>query len=114
MESIAKGLRKQFSEDKVYILVTKRNSGYHTYDGIETGGERVCLEVEEEIEAIQARGGNITKLSVVGYSMGGLVARYALGLLYAKGTLDKFECMVCFLSFPDRRATVVRDCSDWR
>src|SRR3569833_2571531 len=85
MESIAKGLRKQFSEDKVYILVTKRNSGYHTYDGIETGGERVCLEVEEEIEAIQARGGNITKLSVVGYSMGGLVARYARGRRGAGG-----------------------------
>lgn len=30
---------------------------------------------------------------MVGYSLGGLVARYAIGLLYAKGLLDQVECM---------------------
>ncbi len=94
MSALAKSLRAQFSEDQLYILVAKRNSGYFTYDGIETGGERVCLEIEEELAGIRARGGNITKLSIVGYSLGGLVARYAIGLMYAKGMLDKLECMV--------------------
>ncbi len=75
------------------ILVAQSNSGYHTYDGIETGGERLCREVEEELAAVRARGGRIAKLSVVGYSMGGLVARYALGLLHARGVLDELECM---------------------
>ncbi|EON97033.1 putative lipid particle protein [Phaeoacremonium minimum UCRPA7] len=93
MASVAKSLRAKHSADKVYILVAKRNSGSFTYDGVETGGERVCLEIEEELRAIESRGGKITKLSVVGYSLGGLVARYAIGLLYAKGALDKLECM---------------------
>jgi hypothetical protein len=93
MHNVARALRKRYSEDQVYILIAKKNTGNFTYDGIETGGERVCSEVEAEIAAIEARGGKIKKLSVVGYSMGGLVARYAIGLLYANGTLDKVECL---------------------
>ncbi|KAK4104126.1 DUF676-domain-containing protein [Parathielavia hyrcaniae] len=93
MASVARALRAQYPPDQVYILVAKRNSGSFTYDGIELGGERVCLEIEEELEAIKSRGGKITKLSVVGYSLGGLVARYAIGLLFARGVLDGVECM---------------------
>lgn len=93
MKSVAKALRTKYPADKLYILCTKRNSGSFTYDGIELGGERMCLEIQEELQAIESRGGKIRKLSVVGYSLGGLVARYAIGLLYAKGVLDEVECM---------------------
>ncbi|KAL1842663.1 hypothetical protein VTJ49DRAFT_4574 [Mycothermus thermophilus] len=93
MLNIAKAVRAQYPRDQLYLLVAKRNSGSFTYDGIELGGERVCLEIEEELDLIRSRGGNITKLSIVGYSLGGLVARYAIGLLYARGVLDKLECM---------------------
>ncbi|KAI1081281.1 putative serine esterase-domain-containing protein [Whalleya microplaca] len=91
MKSVASALRAAHSEDQLYLLLAKRNSGSFTYDGIERGGERVCLEIEEELELIRSRGGKITKLSIVGYSLGGLVARYAVGLLYAKGVLDQVE-----------------------
>lgn len=94
MTSIAKTVRAQFPPEKVYLLVAKRNSGSFTYDGIECGGERVCLEIEEELELIKRRGGKIKKISIVGYSLGGLVARYAIGLLHARGVLDDLECMV--------------------
>lgn len=100
MASIAKTLRAQHPSEKLYILVAKRNSGSFTYDGIECGGERVCQEIEEELEAIRSRGGEIKKLSIVGYSLGGLVARYAIGLLHARGVLDKLECMVWSLRQP--------------
>jgi hypothetical protein len=93
MWAIAKALRAAYPPEQLYILVAKRNSGSFTYDGIELGGERVCLEIEEELDLIRSRGGNITKLSMVGYSLGGLVARYAIGLLYARGVLDRLECM---------------------
>lgn len=92
MANVAKRLRAEYPKDNLYILVAKRNAGSFTYDGIEVGGERVCHEIEEELELIRSRGGNIKKLSVVGYSLGGLVARYAIGLLYAKGILDQLEC----------------------
>lgn len=94
MTTVAKSLRAKHPADTVYILCAERNSGYFTYDGVELGGERVCLEIEEELRAIEDRGGKIKKLSVVGYSAGGLVARYAIGLLHAKGVLDELECMV--------------------
>ncbi|KAI1362655.1 putative serine esterase-domain-containing protein [Xylaria arbuscula] len=91
MNQVAKALRAAYTEDELYLLLAKRNSGNFTYDGIELGGERVCAEIEEEIESIRKRGGNIRKLSIVGYSLGGLVARYAIGLLSAKGVLDHVE-----------------------
>ncbi|TDZ33479.1 putative lipase [Colletotrichum spinosum] len=93
MAQIAKSLRAKYSADKLYLLLAKRNSGSFTYDGIERGGERVCAEIEEELRLIKERGGNITKLSIVGYSLGGLVSRYAVGLLHSKGVLDTVECM---------------------
>lgn len=92
MRNVAKALRAKHPADKVNIFCAKRNSGSFTYDGIERGGERLCLEIEEELRAIEQRGGKIAQLSVVGYSLGGLVARYAIGLLYAKGVLDGLEC----------------------
>jgi hypothetical protein len=94
MRNIAKSLRDQHSRDELYLLLAKQNSGSFTYDGVERGGERVCAEIEQEIREIESRGGKITKLSIVGYSLGGLISRYAVGLLYAKGLLDTVECMV--------------------
>lgn len=94
LKSVAKALRAAHPPEKLYLLLAKRNTGNSTYDGIERGGERVCVEIEEELEAIKAKGGKITKLSVVGYSLGGLVARYAIGLLGAKGLFDEIEPVV--------------------
>lgn len=94
MKNVAKALRDQFPPNKLRILVAKRNSGSFTYDGIELGGERVCLEIEEELALIKSKGGNIKKISIAGYSLGGLVARYAIGLLHARGVLDDLECKV--------------------
>ena len=94
MASVAKALRAQYPRDKLNILVAKRNAGSFTYDGIELGGERGCNEIEEELQAVESEGGKIKKISIAGYSLGGLVARYAIGLLYARGVLDNLECMV--------------------
>ncbi|KAB5554541.1 putative serine esterase-domain-containing protein [Coniochaeta sp. 2T2.1] len=92
MKNVARRLRAEYPEDQLYILVAKKNAGSFTYDGIELGGERVCREIEDQLEEIKSKGGNIKKLSIAGYSLGGLVARYAIGLLYSKGVLDELEC----------------------
>lgn len=89
MINIAKGLRAIHPPDKLFLLLAKRNAGSLTYDGIDKGGERLCAEIEDEL-----RDKKFTKLSIVGYSLGGLVARYAVGLLQAKGILDQVQCMV--------------------
>jgi predicted esterase len=96
LSNVAKALRARYSPDELYLLLARRNSGSFTYDGIERGGERVCAEIEEEMRLIEQRGGKIQKLSIVGYSLGGLVSRYAVGLLNARGVLDRVQCMVPF------------------
>lgn len=73
------------------ILVPKRNSGTLTYDGIETGGERVAHEVEDEIQDLKEQGIQVNRFSMVGYSLGGLLARYAAGILGSKGLFDTVE-----------------------
>ena len=83
MAYIASALRDKYSEDLLHILVAKSNSGNYTYDGIETGAERVTHEIEEFITELEKDGPKIQKFSMVGYSLGGLVARYCVGLLHS-------------------------------
>ncbi|KAF3034548.1 hypothetical protein E8E11_004124 [Didymella keratinophila] len=73
------------------VLVPKSNAGSFTYDGAEVGGERVADEVETRLEELRKEGHTITKFSITGYSFGGLVARYAIGLLYHKGIFEQIE-----------------------
>ncbi|KAF4554929.1 Serine esterase-like protein [Elsinoe fawcettii] len=85
LEYLSKSLREAYNEDQIHLLVAKSNANYFTYDGIETGGERITHEIEGEIKKLEEKGTSIQKLSVIGYSMGGLVARYAVGLLDSAG-----------------------------
>jgi hypothetical protein len=68
---------------------------HRRYDGIELGGERVCQEIEDEIDKLAKHGQDIKRLSIVGYSLGGLVSRYAVGLLFSKGFFEKITPVVC-------------------
>ncbi len=87
----ASALRDKYPEDKLHILVAKNNSGSFTYDGIEVGGERVTKEIEDTLERLADDGQHVKKLSIVGYSLGGLVARYAIGLLYSNGWFERVQ-----------------------
>jgi len=87
-------LRNEFPEDVLHILVAERNTGNFTYDGIELGGERLTHEIQEAVERLEKDGKTIKRFSIVGYSLGGLVARFAIGLLHNKGWFDKVEPVV--------------------
>lgn len=84
-------LQEEHTEDKLHILAATRNSDSFTYDGIDVGGERVTAEIEAAIEELEKKGHQIKKLSMVGYSLGGLVARMCIGLLFSRGWFDKIE-----------------------
>ncbi|KAI4115027.1 MAG: hypothetical protein LQ345_004303 [Seirophora villosa] len=88
---LAEALREKHSAEELNILVAKSNSGSYTYDGIETGAERVTQEIETLLQELERDGATIKKLSVIGYSLGGLIARYAIGLLHSKGWFDKIQ-----------------------
>lgn len=87
-------LRERYPDDKLHVLVAKRNAGSFTYDGADTGGERVADEVEQKLDELALAGHDIKKISFTGYSFGGLIARYAVGLLYHKGLFEKIQPVV--------------------
>ena len=91
MAYVASALRDKHAEDKLHILVAKTNSDTYTYDGIDLGAERVTQEIETYISDLEKEGTHIKKLSIVGYSLGGLVARYAIGLLFSNGWFGRLE-----------------------
>lgn len=72
LQYVASALRACYDQSILQILIVKRNSGTFTYDGIETGGERVTREIEDAIEEYARNGVEIRKISIVGYSLGGL------------------------------------------
>ncbi|KAH8823847.1 DUF676-domain-containing protein [Flagelloscypha sp. PMI_526] len=72
------------NDTKLDILVPGTIRDDSTYDGIDWGGERVVLEIYAEMEKLEKSSDKVTRFSVTGYSWGGLVARYVIGVLYHK------------------------------
>ncbi|XVF11287.1 hypothetical protein REPUB_Repub08aG0013800 [Reevesia pubescens] len=64
--------------DKVFVHCSERNMSKLTLDGVDVMGERLAKEV---LDVIQEKP-NLRKISFVAHSVGGLVARYAIGRLY--------------------------------
>ncbi|XP_009606833.1 uncharacterized protein LOC107791666 [Nicotiana tabacum] len=64
--------------DKIVVHCSECNSSMLTFDGVDRMGERLAREVEDVIK----RWPGVHKISFVAHSLGGLVARYAIGRLY--------------------------------
>lgn len=81
-------LAEAHEDSGLYILTPKSNSDNNTYDGIEVGAERITNEIEQVITELREAGAELSKISLAGYSLGGLLARYVVGLLYSNGTFN--------------------------
>ncbi|KIR70329.1 hypothetical protein CNBG_10107 [Cryptococcus deuterogattii R265] len=55
-----------------------------TYDGIDVCASRVAWELDEKVKELEAHGKHVATFSLTGYSLGGLVARYLVGLLHSR------------------------------
>lgn len=64
--------------DKVYVHCSEKNGAKLTLDGVDVMAQRLAAEVLEVIKNKP----NLRKISFVAHSVGGLVARYAIGILY--------------------------------
>lgn len=64
--------------DKVIVHRSKSNYSNLTFDGVDLMGERLA----EEVLDVVRRRPEVRKISFVAHSLGGLVARYAIGRLY--------------------------------
>eukprot|EP00249_Psilotum_nudum_P004324 c17845_g3_i1 orf=38-718(+) len=69
--------------DKVAVHCSDRNVSTSTFDGVDVMGHRLAEEVRTVIDQLPG----VKKISFIAHSLGGLVARYAIGQLYtpAKG-----------------------------
>mmetsp|Transcript_62309 Transcript_62309/g.143494 ORF Transcript_62309/g.143494 Transcript_62309/m.143494 type:complete len:480 (-) Transcript_62309:88-1527(-) len=65
------------SEPRVTTHLLRSNE-HHTLDGVDSGGLRVAHEI---LDALDDRDGRVTRLSLVGHSLGGLYMRYAAAVL---------------------------------
>lgn len=67
---------------QVHILRPKGILYFRTYDGVKLCGDVVIQEIFEEIRRLlQEKNIRINEISFVGYSLGGLIARYCVGEL---------------------------------
>ncbi|XP_021277633.1 uncharacterized protein LOC110411692 [Herrania umbratica] len=64
--------------DKVIVHRSECNYSKLTFDGVDLMGERLA----QEVLAVVKRRPEVQKISFVAHSLGGLVARYAIGRLY--------------------------------
>lgn len=69
-------------------LLAKANEGDLTYDGIDIMATRLVQEIQEKIKEIEKEGIKVDQFSIIGYSLGGLVSRYAIGILYTQKFFD--------------------------
>ncbi|TFK63409.1 DUF676-domain-containing protein [Pluteus cervinus] len=69
---------------ELHVLLAETNRAESTYDGVDWGGERVAREIADEIEKLGLEGKKVTRFSVTGYSLGGLISRYLVGILHQR------------------------------
>ncbi|KAF9563081.1 DUF676-domain-containing protein [Agrocybe pediades] len=76
---------------KLHVLVAESIREDSTYDGIDWGGERVAKEVLSVVKDLATKGEEVVRFSVTGYSLGGLIARYCIGVLHQQHFFDTVE-----------------------
>ncbi|KAK4274230.1 hypothetical protein QN277_017487 [Acacia crassicarpa] len=75
----AKQLLKRYPYD-IIVHCSECNSSKLTFDGIDVTGERLA----EEVISVIKRHPGVQKISFIGHSLGGLIARYAIAKLYER------------------------------
>jgi len=58
---------------------------------VDWGGERVAKEVVDTVKELESGGDHVVRFSATGYSLGGLIARYCIGVLHQQGFFDNVE-----------------------
>ncbi|KAF5316535.1 hypothetical protein D9619_006440 [Psilocybe cf. subviscida] len=90
---VARETHAKESEDGtlLHVLLVETIQEDSTYDGVDWGGERVAKEVLKAVKELESEGDNVIRFSATGYSLGGLIARYCVGILYQQKFFDKVK-----------------------
>ncbi|CAE6359518.1 unnamed protein product [Rhizoctonia solani] len=91
-ETIKEKLADAEGDTEFVSLRIRTNAESHTYDGLDWGAERAVKEIYQTVEELESDGHKkVTKFSIFGYSLGGLISRYAIGILYQRGFFRKVK-----------------------
>uniref|UniRef100_A0A803NCQ4 DUF676 domain-containing protein n=1 Tax=Chenopodium quinoa TaxID=63459 RepID=A0A803NCQ4_CHEQI len=71
--------------EEVIVHCSERNTSTLTFDGIDVMGERLA----DEVITVIHRYPHLRKISFIGHSLGGMIARYAIALLYGDNYLNR-------------------------
>ncbi|WVF69924.1 hypothetical protein IAT40_004708 [Kwoniella sp. CBS 6097] len=71
-------------DDELVIMIAGGMTSQLTYDGIDVCASRVAYEVDKKVSELEGEGKEVKKFSLMGYSLGGLVVRYLVGLLHSR------------------------------
>ncbi|KAJ3804413.1 putative serine esterase-domain-containing protein [Lentinula lateritia] len=87
LAEMARIVEETYAHEELHLLLAEANREEGTYDGIDWCAERVVDEIVDEINRIQQSQQlkRVTKFSITGYSLGGLVSRYVAGILAQRG-----------------------------
>ena len=97
MDFIENKLKNKY-QDKIHVLNSSVNEAKYSYDGVDICGERLAEDIESTVVRLSENGKQVKKISMVGYSLGGLIVRYAIGHLGQKGFFNTIEPAV-FVTF---------------
>ncbi|KAI7750187.1 hypothetical protein M8C21_026284 [Ambrosia artemisiifolia] len=103
----AKQFLKKYPQDLI-VHCSKSNSALATLDGVDVMGTRLADEV---ISVIQ-RYPNLDKISFIGHSLGGLIARYAVAKLYTQDCANQLYQGNGNYRSEEKSITQVNLCSD--
>ncbi|KAJ7252775.1 DUF676-domain-containing protein [Mycena haematopus] len=81
-------IQETIGDPALHVLLAETNKDESTYDGIDWGGERVAEEIVAEVDKLRQQGRTVTRFSITGYSLGGLLARYVCGILRQRGFFE--------------------------
>nr|ODN96630.1 lipid particle protein [Cryptococcus depauperatus CBS 7855] len=81
---ILEGQKDENSREELVIMIASGMTSQLTYDGVDVCASRVAWELDQKVDELKQSGKNVIKFSVTGYSLGGLVARYLVGLLHSR------------------------------
>jgi len=76
-------------KDAYFVYAARSNSSsiLKTQDGIATAGNRLYAEILEIVSKLP----QLNKISFIGHSLGGLIARYVIGKFYEAGFFEKLN-----------------------
>lgn len=99
MEYLQDQIEKYLTPKNETLITYKSDShaGFLTYDGVDINGKRISDEILTKTKELN-QSGQVTKFSIIGYSLGGLISRYAIGILYNQGYFDTIE-PINFITF---------------